>query len=331
MTPATDRENDQRPSVYREDGYWVIRASAFGKCPLALARIAAGMEGEPWPQTIRDAMYFGTANEPEIIRRVAAEGWIPWTAGELTGIGEVDGSGQLAAEITVGKVKVRVHPDGVVTNHAILPDPDGALIRDRALEVKCMAEGNDPQKGMYDWQFSIEMAATKMPLLLAIGWKEMDPKDGTRRLKDGVELREVDVAPHSIGEIKRRALMLGKMFDAAVEGRWEDVGECDETMYPCPFYTLHTGDKGEWQEIVDDRVDKIDEIARRIEADAIAVKELEQQIKRDKEALRVMVGAGFKGIAGGWKISITTTHVEASVREVKAHDRTVVKVERKKE
>jgi hypothetical protein len=198
-----------------------------------------------------------------------------------------------------------------------------------------MAEGNDPQKnGMYDWQFSLEMAATKLPLLLAIGWKVPDAEEGEMRVLDRVEVREIDTPPYSIGEIKRRALALGKLFDAAVEGRWEDVGGCDESMYPCPFYQMHEGKP--YQEITDQVV--VGE-AEAIIDKIMGLKERERDGKAASEARRILEaelagvvgGWGFAGKIGAWKVTVTQSEIAESTRTVKAHTRRVAKIERVKE
>ena len=308
----------------------MIRGSAFGKCDLALARIAAGMEGEPFPQATRDAMDWGVENEPVVIGMLPQQGWE--AVDDLTGFGLVDESGQLCLELKVGKVKIRLHPDGV----ARWVGEQGRMdATERVLEVKCMAEGNDPQKnGMYDWQFSLEMAATGLPLLLAIGWKVPDAENGVVRVLDRVEIREIDTPPYTIGEIKRRALALSKMFDAAIEGRWDDVGGCDESMYPCPFYNMHEGKP--FVEIVDAVV--VGE-AEAIIGKIVELKERERDGKVASDARKILEaelaqtvgGWGFAGKVGGWKISVVESQIEESTRTVKAHVRRAVKIDQMKE
>lgn len=333
-TPA--RENDQRAAVYREGDFWIIRASSFGNCDLALARIAAGMQGAEFPQSMRDAMDFGIAHEPVVIGRleepdVGPTGWYALDEAEVARYGQVDDSRQMVGEITVGKVKVRVHPDGIAQNRQMRTTGDDT----RVLEVKCMAEGNDPEKGMYDWQFSIEMAATKLPLLLAIGWKVPDVENATVRKLDRVEVREIDTPPYSLGEIKRRMVGLGKMFDLAVEGDWDAIGGCDQSMYPCPFYELHATDDPKFAEITNaEKVAKVEGLIARIrelkarEADGKAAGEARRIV--EQELANEVGGWGFKGYAGGWKVQVTESQVEESTRVVKAHTRRVVKIEERK-
>lgn len=323
---------DQRPSVYREGDYWIIRASSFGNCDLALARVAAGMEGAGMPQSIRDAMDFGTEHEKHVIARLpepdeGPKDWFPVTEmDELVQYGPVDDTGQLLLELTVGKVKIRCHPDGIARNKQYrLTGGD-----ERVLEVKCMAEGNDPEtNGKYDWQFSIEMAVTNLPLLLAIGWKVPDVENGQVRKLDRIETREIDTPPKLLVEIKKRALALGRLFDLATDGDWDAVGKCDESMYPCPFYDLHDGKV--YQEIVDgEKVAKIEglvEQIRKCRRDEAAARDAADKRKALEAELAEITGWGFKGVAGKWKISATMTDVEESTRVFKAHTRRTVKIE----
>jgi hypothetical protein len=312
---------DHRPNVYREDGKWVIRASSFGHCLLSLARSAVGMEPSPMPQAVRDAMDWGVENESTVINRLREKGW------RIEG----DGDEQEELELAVGKnIIIRCHPDG----RAWPREGDKGA---KVLEVKCMAAGNDPQKnGLYDWQFGIEMASTGLPLMLVIGWKVPDAENGDLRVLGEVEIRHIarDEAPKKLVEIKQRALLIAKVCELAVDGEWDEVEKlagCDE-RWACPYFHLHTGKAEVAAEIVDKgKVEKVNRLA----AEIGACKGLEGQGKAaaDKrkgleKELAEVVGWGFKGIAGGWKLSVVETEVEESTRVTKAHVRRTVKVEK---
>jgi len=319
--------NDNRPPVYREGERWVLRASSFGQCSTALARHSLGMGGEDYPATVRQAMNFGTDNEHIMVQKLRDQGvWRVLDGDELAAYGTVDeDSGQLALELTVGgRAVIRCHPDGVVENTT--------TGERRVLEIKIMARGNDPQKsGMYDWQFSIESAVTKLPVLLVVGWKDPDPDNGNMRvLADDFDVRSID-APYGIGKVKGRALMLVKLFDQVAD----DPGlmpACDRDMYPCPFYQLH--DKIEMRLVDENKITEVERIVVQIER----CKERERDGKAATEARRILqgelvgvVGWKFKGVAGGWKITTNKTTVPESTRVVKAHERETVKIEQVKD
>ena len=316
---------DERPPVYREGDVWVMRASSFGFCSTRLARHAAGMQGAPTPQSIIDAWEFGSAAEPEILRRVEAEGWRLLKPGEMRKWGKVDRTGQLSLELKVGKkAVVRCHPDGIVENIE-----SGEL---RVLEAKTRAKGSDPEAFVpYQWQTSIESAVTRLPVLMAVGWKipGKDPDGNTteiRVLEDGVELREFDPM-HGVGKIKARALMLARMFDQAEsEGRWD--GDCDANDYPCPFYVLCKGDGGKkdaYVEVEEGRVGLVERLVGEYQDAKGREKAAKAEADEVKKELVDVLDEG-KWKAGGWKVAVSVSEIPEAVKTVKAHKRTNVTI-----
>jgi hypothetical protein len=319
---------DNRPPVYREGGRWIIRASAFGRCTLELARHAAGMQGTPPPQAVRDAWKFGRENEQVVIDRL--DSLTPWRVlgeAELKRYGKLHPkSRQLELELDVaGKTTIRCHPDGVVEHRE--------TGERRVLEVKIMARGSDPEKWeMYRWQESVESAVTGgLGVLLVVGWKDPDPENGQQRvLADDLDVREID-APYALGKVKARALLIARAAERAMEGVWPDGCENGE-QWGCAFWQLHEGDGAGFMELTDAK--KVAEVEVRaaqiavLEGTVRAGKGAEEKVKALKKEVAGIVGSGFKGRAGGWKVSATVSQVEESVRTVKAHERTTVKIEK---
>jgi|GEM_PF-6538209 len=323
-----DDVNDQRPSVYREDGRWIVRGSSFGSCTLNLARCAVGLQGEPFPQSVRDAMDFGTANEHVIIDRLIDGGqWMPLTRVELSEYGTVDDSGQVAVEVQVGKkLTIRLHPDGIVQHNT--------TGERRVLEVKCMSADNRGFEKMYHWQFALEQYATGLPLLLVVGWK--DPGvDEIRVLRDGVEVRADVNVPYTRGHIMARGLQLAKLFDAAVDGDWGAVGRCDREQYPCPFYQLHDAETAfirpdTHRTVQLDLVSEaqVSRLAGIMEEAKGAEKAAKVRHDDAKEQLFALVPCGSTATALGWTVTATETHVEESTSTRKAHDRKTLTVKK---
>jgi len=313
--------SDNRPSAYREGDRWVFRASGFAGCVRSLAYAATGVEGEPYPTATREAMDFGTANEHVIIDRLMDEGvWEVLADDELKEYGELDDTGQLKLELRVGRAVIRCHPDGIVENRV--------TGERRVLEVKCLAESNNrpEQFPNYMWQFSIESAVTKLPVLLVIGWKEPDPANGDmRKLKDGVEVREIQVA-YGPGEIKARALRLAKTLDEAMAGVYPT---CDREMYPCPWYQLHDRDSAKVQdrEPVDSsiagRVDELIEEVGRLDAMKKDL-DLDGKVKAAKAEIAELIGWDKVVTAGAWNIDTKIAHIPESTSTRKAHERKTI-------
>lgn len=320
---------DERPPVYREDGKWVVRASSFGACTTRLARHAASMPGADVPQSIRDAWNFGTEMEPKIIQRLKAEtDWEPLKPGEMRKWGKVDRTGQLALELTVAdRVTVRCHPDGIVRNRVT-----GEI---RVLEVKTRARGSsDPEDDrFYAWQFSIESAVTKLPVLLVVGWKipgqdETGATTKIRVLEDGdLDVREINVK-YRRAQIKARAILLARICDQAEkQGGWDEP--CDGNDYPCPFYVLCGNDRGkndgDYEDVDEGVVELAEKLAGEYARAAADEKEAAERKKAVRDEIMDLVGEG-KWKAGGWKVAVSVSDVPEQTKTTRAHTRRVVKV-----
>lgn len=245
MTADDADTADHRPDVYREDGRWIFRASSLGSCDRRLILAAIGERGEPWPDNILRAMAEGVTAEPIILGAVKRRGWNLLEGMELNrGVGKhatghVDDTGQLCLDLDVGVGVVRCHPDGVgVAYKAAKTDPwsTGEL---RVVEAKALA--NPPKtepwlKGYgYDWQISVEMAATGLRGLYAVGAKE----EGVVT-EDDVALHVVDKAPYNFLQIKQRVKKLVDRIEEAI-GEGRVTTDCNKADFPCPFYRWHDG------------------------------------------------------------------------------------------
>lgn len=333
MPELIDATGDNRPSAYRENDRWVMRASSFGGCDTRLAREAIGMPGLPPPIAIQAAFQFGHDAEPILIRKLEAD--TPWRMlkpGEMRQWGKVGRNGQLSLELTGPGFVVRCHPDGVVRHEGT-----GEL---RVLEVKTRAEKSSDPEGdaKYKWQFSIERAVTKLDVLLVVGWKvpEVDENGaitGERMLKDGpLDVREIDVV-YTTADIKRRALGLRKMFDAAWEAKECEVA-CSVADWPCPYHNLCGGGAKEVEVAAPvatkDRA-RVEELAVEFSEAKREQGNAKKRYDAARKELAKVLGEQGKWEVGEWEVKITTTDIKPSVVERKGYKQTTVTVGRKDE
>lgn len=276
-----DALGDHRPNVYWDKtiGKYVYRASALGGCTKALTMTRRGMEGASTPQKIQDAYDEGIAMENVIIARFREEyGFTELSSTDLLQYGAIHPTTrQLECEISVGKkAVVRVHPDGVVQSYST----DEALRRlgvevgDRfVLEVKKFSKAtyakwkNHGFDGFpyYDWQFSIERMATKLPGVYVIGVmqdKDDNPhKEGSKEAElweptiDFIDVKFYRDPPRkSLRDVVQRVMAIENTAENLEAGEGEEP-DCEFKMYPCPFYdTAHDG--GIWLKAGDDEEDE---------------------------------------------------------------------------
>jgi len=249
-TPDTDTPPDtadHRPDVYREDGRWVFRASSLGSCDRRLVLAAMGEQGEPWPENIQRAMLEGVAAEPIILRAAGQRGWkmldglaVNQGVGKAA-TGTIDDTGQLCLDLVVGKnAIVRCHPDGVGRRWKKPRGEKGELGELRIVEAKALRDPPKTEPWMkgygYDWQLSVEMAASGLPGLYLVGAKG---DDGTVKGED-VAVHLVDRAPYTLVQIKQRVQKLVRAIEEAVDAG-KLTTDCSKADYPCPFYRWHDG------------------------------------------------------------------------------------------
>jgi len=246
---------------------WVFRASSLGNCTRNLVLTAMGLDSvkEPMPDTVVNGMKEGVIAEPVIIGAVSHNhGWKPLDGLELnlgvgkTAVGYVDDTGQLCLDLRVGNhAIVRCHPDGIVKRWfktagvGDTGDPIGTL---RVLEAKAIMgpEARVWERSGYAWQLSVEMAASGLKAVYAVGAKEDGKGGGTRGvvLLENVKVDLVDVAPWSLVQIKQRVMKLVRVIEASIaEGKV--TVDCDVKQWPCGYYKAWHGEQGVWGDVAD--------------------------------------------------------------------------------
>lgn len=227
------RPGDNRPAVYEENGLLVVRASALGSCLWELIATAQGLEPQPWPQNILRAFDEGHDREQPTLDRLESEGW------------RLDKSwAQREVDVRVGGNRVvRVHPDSAGF-------PPSQPTTQYGIEVKWLhnsswsawrrhgkAAANTQQK----WQFSCEMAATRLPLVVVVGNKGETPDENGVRPpcphEGELHFEFYDEPPFSLGDIIKR---VKELHDAATSGHIvASERPCDTpSQYPCRFIHL---------------------------------------------------------------------------------------------
>lgn len=295
---------DKRPDVYFEGDHLIIRASSFGRCIGSLTRCGAGLTPEATPQSMLDRWAQGVVGEPQILAMVSRKGW------KLLGPADKDmqqwqwgEDNQPQLELRVGKVVIRCHPDGIGqcyigraetggawTDHGdLIYIPEFNKTGDRrVVEAKLLRPSMDHHTfAPYKWQMSIEMAASGLPGLWAIGQKDDNGKlvEGP----EGVQLEAVDVPDYSLLDIKRRALLI---YRAVREGEFL---ECDARDFPCGYWTDgDTACSKVKAEVGEALPDELVEVARKW----AKRKQTYEDAKKDLEEARNEILGGMKGRAG---------------------------------
>jgi len=320
---------DHRPDIYRDGRGWVLRASSLGSCSQALVRTALGQTPAPWPDNILTAMAKGVEMEEQVMKwGLKKAGYRALNRHELgVQYGKVGEDGQVELEVKVGKNVVRCHPDGIAKKYrGKVGDED--MGGRRVVEVKVMKKGNDPQKGnaRYDWQFSVEMLSTGLPMLLVIGWKG---EDGEVREED-VEVREIDAPKFGMVELKKRVAGIVKQVGEAEDGKGLPL--CDVKQYPCGFWAEHDG-TGVWAEEDEGWEDEGEDVEVEVWLadleNAKAEKKKWEEVEKEMKAKVVeKFGWGRKVKVSGWRVELG--EVEVGEKVVKGYTRRTVSVKREK-
>lgn len=254
-TSDDTRAADHRPDVYEENGQWVYRASSFGGCVRNLVRQAIGHTPADAPEFMLGKYEESAALEKPILDALSEQlGWRVMRPAELPQYREaMDDSGQFALELPVSGGVVRCHPDAIAkcyrldgVNGKSTDDLPWKLGDKRVVEVKALSVKSAPfdlsKNPNYWWQFAIGMAVTRLPGIYVVGWKdengELVRQDGKIRLS----VAWYDKPPETLLAIKKRASMLTKAINAALDG--DGLPECDVKQYPCGFWSEHEG--GVW-------------------------------------------------------------------------------------
>lgn len=324
--------DDRRPTYLEPvgDGEWrrIWRASSLGACDRSLVMHALEMPTAPTPAVIQAAYDAGSANEAEIIRRACEEhgsgkigGWKMLDPYDMPG-STWDDSGQMVVEIVCGRVGgveqvIRCHPDAVVQKYKGRSRADGAGVDGDALGARRVLEAKHLRRGspyttvakarssrFYAWQTSVEMHATGLGLMMAVGWKVKD-ENGEERV-ESVDVELFDAPMYKLGQVKARVLQLARMVQKAED---EGLGgiACDWAMYPCAFYETHDGqavwckagdrEEGEGLELGEDGAIRLTALAGDVEKARIMRERYEQKRKDAAEKLRVALAeyAGTRG------------------------------------
>lgn len=315
MGEQAPRVADHRPDVYEEDGKWVFRASSFGGCERNLVRQAIGHNPADAPEFMLGKYEESAALEEPILRALEEQyGWRVMRPAELPQY-DFDDTGQATLELPVTGGVIRCHPDAIAKCYRI----DGLnsntsrpwkLGDQRVVEVKALSVKSAPfdlgKNLNYWWQFAIEMAVTRRKGIYVVGWKDeagelVRHEDGRVRLS----VAWYDNPPETLLAIKKRAAMLTRAINDAIDGR--GLPECDVKQYPCGFWSEHEGgvwEKPELEEIDDQRI--ID-LATRADTE----KYLMEQHKVEYDRLRTELHAALLEMdkpageyrAGGYKVT----------------------------
>ena len=91
------------PSVYKEDGDLIIRASSIGRCVKELVLIGLGVEGELPDEKLQQMFSLGHEAEAMVKEKLVADGFI-----------EVQDEQAVASVVVANGLVVRGHTDGLV-------------------------------------------------------------------------------------------------------------------------------------------------------------------------------------------------------------------------
>jgi len=274
---------DERPSAYYEPTdaggrRLVIRGHALGTCAWELIATLQGFEPQPWPERILRAFKEGEVAEPLILQRLVDIGWVlddSWT--------------QRTLELSCGTGRiVRLHPDGAgcpatqpTTPHAIEAKAlhNSTWQSFRRHGVRGIGHG-------YDWQFSAEMAAARMPLAVVALNKGETPDENGKRPECADEgqlhFEFLNDPPHSRADILKRVRMIAEAADG--DNVVQSGRPCDNPQqWPCRFYHLRPEPEKDQGYAVDPA--EADEYERYCRAYDTA-KRLENRAKTMKEGAR---------------------------------------------
>lgn len=202
---------DDRPSVYYEDGIWVYRASAVGRCARELWAHRAGLQPEAHPDWLEEKFKAGNVGEPVIIAAVEKE------------LGEIVTDQQLTVELPVGKTMlVRGHIDGVCGNVLV----EAKTMQEKLYNTKWLRGGLKAYPA-YSAQVAVYCAALGLDgVQVAIGVKGED--ETVKKTK--LFYYAADALPVTVKDVKKKLMKLGRM---------DDMPACDVDQFPCPFVYLH--------------------------------------------------------------------------------------------
>lgn len=283
----------EAPRIEVIGGRYKFRASAVGKCPVALLAEMYGFTPTPPPPFLAPAAKEGHLHEGAIIDDLETNGWIVH-------------SRQETVEYWVDEdIFVRGHTDGVVSKG------NGPK---RILEVKSMSDNQwkewlrSIENGLptfskhpaYAWQISNYMLATGMPSLYVV----KNRNTGFR------EIYELDDPPRSGAEILARLRSVVDNYDPNLTLMQADPKciACDPEVnqWFCPYPQFHDQkDKDAGLEF-DDRpiIDAMAQAYQRVLNEEKRIKASKDEVR---ERLIELVGPSLIQTASGVKVKITKT------------------------
>jgi hypothetical protein len=278
------------PTVGVKDGRIVYRASALGSCTKALVAARMGYDAIAPPSDAQQRMDEGHLHEMDVTRRMVEEGWR-----------FSPGSSQLEVVLPITrKVVVVGHLDGLGWKNGpaavSTADPIAALkiVGGHVVEIKSQSknqwadfERSGWESGFfpkYKWQLSAYMLATGLPAVVV------------RKNRDNgqVKYEYVEAPFYSLTATRVRVMMV-----EALVAKGELPEECDNRVFPCPFFYLHHD-----PEVTTLEDPQLDELGRQYKEASVA-EAAARQIKEDtRKALRQgLVGMDKVSTAIGTKIT----------------------------
>lgn len=258
---------NDRPSVYREDDMWVIRASALGGCMRSL--VAAGRDVEPHmtPEWMQEKFDEGHAGENAIRQ---------WFQPQIHEASRVAGhelyrdGDQWGFDLTVAPgIIVRGHLDDLNAEYKLLAQStfDKAVSKG----VECLPT--------YPWQVACYMFATGQE-----GWHWVSVLKDENGHPDFDHTHKVwiDKPPRTADQIRERAV---EIVDWVENREYDEYPDCPAAkQYPCPYFLLHEDDEpveltGDKKNIMKAYLGHLDFLKARSEATEVTKKLVQGQIR----------------------------------------------------
>ena len=260
--------SDNRPSVYKEGGRLVIRASAFGGCVRALICSRDGMDPIPFPPSLQEAMDVSANLEQAV----------------FDSLGDPVHSQQQEVSLRFGATTVRGHIDGIVrVGHKTLTLAEVKVFGDSYWD-KWLKEGLDgfPR---YQWQLSAYMLSLGLPGMMVVGHKQ----DGKL-----VDVRTLSV-PTALVSLDQMAARVAEVEQAT------ELPPCNTDMWGCPYTYTHVDDTPRLEH---EDLEVLVRTYQRLKATEIRVKEEKDETR--VAILAILKGVGQdKVLVDRWRVTRT--------------------------
>ena len=273
--------SDNRPIAYREDPFWVVRASAIGRSARCLSAAMQGYEPLPAPEYLIKAANAGHRYEGIVKARLTEDD-------EFTIVGE---QGTVEVPIGTGAI-VRGHLDA----ETILHPTHG----DRMLEVKSMSKRVFDKWTAHRFDGFPEYAAQLTTYMRATGKAAIYAV--VCRDDDRLEVITVDEPPIKWATLVQKVALAIRHAEAGT------LPTCDSTSpYSCPYEYLCDRKAFPMDEIESGTV----EVLTRLGEDYEEIRRMESDLKSRKAAVREEImealGERVKVQAGTWGFALSET------------------------